>query len=290
MREGVLVGSLAIERSESDRTTPLDWNNFIQTPPIAPTPTIPAPERDTTTELTQPISVTAWDVLIFITYLVCIIAAITRIINSFNDEYIVQLDEAALKQNLAEHNLEDMVGISFGFDKRYEFGKDDKLKKFSVNISNKSKTHSVYVDWDHCAMTDLGGRSRRVTRLMPGTTLDLFQTQAFSAIAPETTLKEAITAEDVLKRKDPKDDKTSIALEMEVDKPLLDFIGLSKGKDPEKKRYTRFVTTIQTLEFSLDLALRFVGPSRSVGEHAIVRCKFILQKLPWQAGLPWNPK
>lgn len=229
------------------------------------------------------------DILILITYFICIATAIARIINSFNDEYAVRLDDGALKENLQEHNLQNVVGISFSFDKRYEFGKDDKLRKFGISVSNKSKTHSIYIDWDYCTLTDLDGRARRVTRLMPGTTLDLFQQQVFSAIAPETTLKETITAEDVLKRKDPPKD-TPLALEVDVSKPLFDFEGLLKGKDPQKKKYTRFVATIDTLSFSLDLAMRFIGPTQLVEGHAIVRCKFIIQKLPWQAGLPWNPK
>ncbi|MDX2245064.1 MAG: hypothetical protein NW224_30675, partial [Leptolyngbyaceae cyanobacterium bins.302] len=258
---------------------------------LPPTPT-PTSDPALNSPVTQnpPFQVSAWDLLVLIAYFVCIAAAIARIINSFNDEYAVRLDEDALKQNLTDQKLEDLIGISFSFDKRYEFGKNDKLKKFGINITNKSKTHSIYVDWDYCTMTDLGTKARRVTRLMPGTTLDLFQPQAFSAIAPETTLKETITAEDVLKRQEPKDDKVSIALEMEADKPLLDFAGLLKGKDPEKKKYTRFVATVQTLEFFLDVAVRLVGPSRSSNDHALIRCKFILQKLPWQAGLPWNPK
>lgn len=263
---------------------------FPQAPAPVPTASVLAPVNEPAPITSPPLQISPWDLLVLITYFVCISAAITRIINSFNDEYAVRLDEDSLKQNLADQKLQDMVGISFSFDKRYEFGKDDKLKKIGVSITNKSKTHSIYVDWDYCTMTDLGSRARRVTRLMPGTTLDLFQSQAFSAIAPETTLKESITAEDVLKRKTPKDDKVPVALEMEVDKPLLDFGGLLKGKDPEKKKYTRFVATVQTLEFFVDLAIRLVGPARSSDDHALIRCRFILQKLPWQAGLPWNPK
>jgi len=265
----------------SNPTTPTPF----PTASVAPTPTPEQPSNPNASFYISPL-----DLLILIAYLVCILAAITRIINSFNDEYAVRLDEAALKQNLADQNLQDLIGVSFSFDKRYEFGKNDKLKKFGVSITNKSKTHSIYVDWDYCTMTDLGSKARRVNRLMPGTTLDLFQPQVFSAIAPETTLKETITAEDVLKRKDPKDDKASVALEMDVSKPLLDFGGLPKGKDPEKKKYTRFVATLQTLEFYLVLAVRVVGPARSSTDHALIRCRFILQKLPWQAGLPWNPR
>ncbi len=47
---------------------------------------------------------------------------------------------------------------------------------------------------------------------MPGTTLDLFQDQVFSTVAPKTTLKETITAEDILQRKgDRKGDKLDTA-------------------------------------------------------------------------------
>ncbi len=264
--------------------------SFTPFAPASSTPTAtisPTPEPTPTEP--PAFQITAWDLLILIAYATCMIAAITRIINSFNDEYAVRLDEDALKQNLTDQNLQDLVGVSFGFDKRYEFGKNDKLKKFGVNITNKSKTHSIYVDWDYCTMTDLGNKARRVTRIVPGNAIDLTQPQVFSAIAPETTLKETITVEDVLKRNN-KDDKVSVALEIDVDKPLLNFEGLLKGKDPEKKKYTRFVATLQTLEFFLVLTVRVVGPARSSTDHALIRCRFILQKLPWQAGLPWNPR
>jgi hypothetical protein len=232
------------------------------------------------------------DPIILVIYLVCITSALSQIVNSFNDEYTVSLDEEPLKQQLAAQNLQDIVGISFDFEKRYEFSKDDKLKQFTVKVTNKSQTHSIYIDWDYCATTDLQGRSRRVTRLVPGTTLDLFQNQVFSTVASGATLKEIITAEDVLKRKEPNDKDTAVALEMEVSKPLLDFEALRKSKDdPPKKKYARFVQRIDPLEFSLDLALRLIGSTYSAdGDLIQLRCKFILKKLPWQAGLPWNPR
>jgi hypothetical protein len=232
------------------------------------------------------------DSIILVIYLVCITWALFKILNSFNDEYTVSLDEATLKQQLADQKIQDVVGISFDFEKRYEFGKDDKLRQFTVKVSNKSTSHSIYIDWDYCATTDLQGRSRRVTRLVPGTTLDLFQNQVFSTVAPGSTLKEVITAEDVLKRKEPKDKDSPIALEMEVSKPLLDFAALAKSKDtPSKKKHARFVSSIDPLEFSLDLALRFIGSTYGTKSDRIqLRCKFILKKLPWQAGLPWNPR
>jgi hypothetical protein len=232
------------------------------------------------------------DAIILVIYLVIIAWALSKIVSSFDDEYTVSLDDAMLTQQLADQNLQNIVGVSFDFEKRYEFGKDDKLRQFGVKVTNKSQTHSIYIEWDYCATTDLQGRSRRVTRLIPGTTLDLFQNQVFSTVAPGATLKEMITAEDVLKRKEPPNKDAAVALEMEVSKPLLDFEALKKSKDdPPKKKYARFVARIDPLEFSLDLALRLIGSTYSAeGDRIQLRCKFILKKLPWQAGLPWNPR
>lgn len=229
------------------------------------------------------------DAVLLTVYLVVTAVVLFRLFNSFNDEYTVKLDEDHLKAQLETQKLQDVIGVGFGFDKRYEFGKNDKFKQFGINVTNKSKTHSIYVDWDYCALTDLMGRSRRVTRLVPGSTLDLFQVQAFSSVAPEMTLKETITAEDVLKRNESKD--SPVALKIEVDKPLLDFNALDKGKDPEKRRYKRFYERVDPLEIFFDLAVRFIGPtSLADGDRTQIRCRLELKKLPWKAGLPWNPR
>ncbi|NJP11047.1 MAG: hypothetical protein HC866_17535 [Leptolyngbyaceae cyanobacterium RU_5_1] len=235
------------------------------------------------------------DPIILVIYLVCMTYAIVQIIKSFDDEYTVALDKDALKQQLESHNLQDDLEISFGFEKRYEFSKSeaaDKLKKFGISVKNKLKDRPIYVDWDYSAMTDLEGRSRRITRLVPGNTLDVFQYQAFNTVAPETTLKETITAEDVLKRKDS-EEKVPIALQIDIDKPLLDFAALNKPKASEtnKRRYARFVKRVETLDFSMNLAIRRVGSAiPESGHRTHIHCTFILTKLPWLAALPWNPK
>lgn len=234
------------------------------------------------------------DPIILTAYILCISYFLYLIVDAFNDEFTVKLDADFLKNQLTEQNLQDLLSISVKFDSRYEF---DKLKQLAVSISNKASHErvddnphsiSVYVDWDYCAFTDLEGRSRRVTRLMPGTTVDLFQNQVFSTIAPSTTLKEAITAEDLLQRKgDRKADKLDAAsplnLEVEIIKPLIDPAALKKN-DKFMKRYA-------DLEFFLGLALRIVGPNHSIGgDRVYILCKFVMHKLPWTAGLPWNPK
>lgn len=243
------------------------------------------------------------DPIVLTTYLLCIAYFLYRIIDAFNDEFTIRLDADFLKQQLDQQHLQSLIEISFKFDSRYEF---DKLKQLAISIKNQAgyepvdaKPHgiSLYVDWDYCALTDLDGRSRRVTRLTPGTTVDLFQNQVFSTITPGTTLKEAITAENLLQRKgDRKEDKLDSAspanLEIEVTKPLIDLTKPdSKASAAAKERYARFMQRYMDLTFFLELAVRIVGPNRAIGgDRVYILCKFVMHKLHWTAGLPWNPK
>ncbi|MGI0491135.1 hypothetical protein ACN4EG_04930 [Alkalinema pantanalense CENA528] len=223
---------------------------------------------------------TSTDLLLLTIYFLCVTYVLYQIINSFNDEFTIKLEKGELEEWLNKMKLKDWVEISFNFDGRYEF---DKLKELAISIKNKSNEYPIYVDWDYSSITDLDGKARRVTRLTPGTTLDLFQDQAFSAIAPGTTLKEKIVAEDMLKRKGDNG-------EMEIAKTLID---LSKpGKPgPPLTRYLEFIALQRTLQFSLDLVFRFVDNDTPVtGYRTRVPMKFTMSKLHWTAGLPWNPK
>jgi hypothetical protein len=220
------------------------------------------------------------DVVILVAYLLCLSYFLNKIKDSFNDEYTIRLNEEALNQQLTDRDLQDFIAIKFNFDKRYEYVQ---LKQLSINISNKSDDHSIYVDWDCCALNDLEKRSRRVARLMPGTTLDLFQEQVFSTIAPNTTLKENITAEDLLKRKGD-------LAEFEASQSLINFTPAKPGDDL-KKRLGKFNKQELNLEFAMEVAFRLVGPRRGniIDRHHIL-CTFVIEKLPWTAGLPWNPR
>ncbi|MBD2077970.1 hypothetical protein H6F86_29600 [Phormidium sp. FACHB-592] len=243
------------------------------------------------------------DPIILTAYVLCIAYFLYLIVDAFNDEFTIHLDADFLRQQLENQNLEGLIDISFKFDSRYEF---DKLKQLAISIKNQAayepvddKPHgiSLYVDWDYCAFTDLDGRSRRVTRLMPGTTVDLFQNQVFSTITPNSTLKETITAEDLLQRKgerkaDKLDSTSPANLEIEVTKPLIDLSkpGI-KAPAKAKERYARFMQRYTDLTFFLELAFRIVGPHGTAsGDRVYILCKFVMHKLPWTAGLPWNPK
>jgi hypothetical protein len=217
-------------------------------------------------------------------YFLCVTYVLLQIANSFNDEFSIRLDQAELDQQLDDFKLKDTIEVKFKFDARYEFHKLDKL---AITVVNKSKEFPVYVDWDYSSLTDLDGRSRRVARLVPGNTLDLFQHQVFSVIAPTRSLQEQILAEDMLTRKGDNgevkigDGKTIIDMK-EPDK---------KAPDAKKKRYREFMAGKIPYEFCLDLVMRIVTSSEDPGGFRTrLRCKFIMAKLDWTAGLPWNPK
>nr|WP_290227200.1 hypothetical protein [Trichocoleus desertorum] len=206
-----------------------------------------------------------FDLLILAIYIICVTYVINEAIKSLDARFTVRFESDDLKQQLQDQNLQDTIGVGFGLASRYT--KPDELQKLPIIISNRSSRYSIYVDWDHSSFTDFGGRSRRVIRLMPGLTTDLFQPQVFSVIAPGKTLQEAVTAEDVLKRE---------ADAVKVGGPLVNLGSLKTAADKK--------------EFSLRLVLRVFDPVGGGGGDRFhsLSCKFAARRLPWTDALPWK--
>lgn len=234
------------------------------------------------------------NLLLLAIYFICVIYVLYQAIESLDDKFTVQLNFNALKEEIQSNNLQDFIGIRFNFERRYKL---DELKRLAISIENKSDQYSVYVDWDNSSITDLSGRSRRMVRLTPGMMIDLSQPQIFSLIAPQQTLKELLTAEDVLKRK-------SEAGALDIAGLLIDIPRLERGAPLDRKRYAEFIDLKTALFFSLRLALRWseLGPfdrpfDRAAPRDAValppdyrvyVNCQFEIKKLPWTDALPWN--
>ncbi|OLP17226.1 hypothetical protein BST81_17955 [Leptolyngbya sp. 'hensonii'] len=229
------------------------------------------------------------DLLLLAVYFIVVFRVLYEAFKSLDDKFSVSVDQGLLDQELQDKHFGDIslktsVNLKFNFDPRYKLGD---LKKFSINIENKTQDRSLYVDWDSSSLTDLGGRSRRVIRIPPNMTIDLFQAQASSVIAPGQTLRESITAEDLLK---PKSDDAGV-LEISASDPLVNIKKLDDKKSPEKDkaRYAKFMSEEDTLDFSLRLALCSAAPhSGMVGQTVYILCKFVLKKLPWTDAFPWN--
>ncbi len=220
------------------------------------------------------------DLLILFIYSIVVIFVFFRMIESLEKEVGIQLNQESLNKQIAKQNLQDVINITFRLLKTYQL---EKLYELPIAIENKSKTYSVYVDWDASSITDFIGRSRRVVRLPPGTTLDLLQPQVFSFIAPNKILRETITAEDILKR-------TSDTGTLKTAAPLFDMSRLAKGPLVEKKRYREFVAQAITLPFSLQLLLRLFEYGGGASSTHILYCEFQIRRLTWIETLRWKPK
>ncbi|MBW4440400.1 MAG: hypothetical protein KME10_04030 [Plectolyngbya sp. WJT66-NPBG17] len=227
---------------------------------------------------------TELDFVLLTVYFLCVTYVLYQMVTSFNDEFTIWLDQEYLNQQLTALNLKDSIGISFKFENRYEF---DKLKKLQIRITNKSSEQALYVDWDYCALTDQyePSRSRRVTRSVSGSPTDVFQRQAFSAIAPGKTLMEDLFAEDMLTRKDG-------GVPLQASETVLSFTKPNKKASAAKKKlFQKFMSGEELFKFELYLVLRFVGfGSTPGGDRVSIVCRLNVRKLDWTAGLPWNPK
>jgi hypothetical protein len=228
-----------------------------------------------------------FNLLILTVYLLCVTYVLFQIVNAFNDEYAVKLEQDELKEELKQLKIDDRVEISFKFDGRYEINSNrNKLKELSITIKNKSDNYAIYVDWDCSAMTDwFGDRARRLTRLVSGSSLDISQQQVFSVITPGRSLQEKIVPEDILTRKG---DQGII----EVNKTLLDLSQPPPpAPDAKKKAYKAFIEGRDPIFFTVDLVMRLADrDTPPTGYPTRIRCRFRLNRLSWKAGLPWNPK
>ncbi len=213
---------------------------------------------------------TELDLIILTVYLICVAYVFYQAIQSFEDQVVVRMDRELLNAQLQEKELQDQLDIQVKLKPVYQF---EQIQDLLISIRNNFPATPVYADWDYSALSNFGGRSRRVIRLTATMRMDLSQPQIFSVIAPQSTLTERVTAEDVLK---PNIDST-----LQISAPLVDLEAARSL--PENKQ----------LEFWLRLVLRMVDPTQTSDRmmtHAL-SCRFIVQRVPWSHSLPWyRPK
>jgi hypothetical protein len=227
------------------------------------------------------------NLVILTLYIIGVSYVFNRMVESIDDQIKFEFNKAVVDEQLKAQNLSEKVGISFKLKSSYPV---DDLKDLSLSIENKSDSIAIYVDWDNSSLVvEHSKQSRRVIRKSPDLTRDLAVPQIPSLIAPQKTLSEIVTAEDVLER-----DATSGTYSAK--KPLINITGLSKGGDPQKKLYKDFMNEKKGLDFSLQLVLRIsevrlgLAPGVNVPPMCIINCPFTIKKLPWTYALPWKKK
>lgn len=206
---------------------------------------------------------TEQDLLILVIYILSLVLVYNNALDSLKDIISVEFDAAFLQEQITTQELGSLVAIKGDVSGKAIAD----VKDVSLSIENKSSEQFLYVIWDQCVINDFGKRSRRVIRLSPGTTQDLMQPQAYSTIAPGQTLKERITAEDVLQR-----NKDTQALE--IARPL--FGGGNFSGEGAK--------------FLVILILQSSNPGVSLEKPHFLMCQFRIVKSSWMKAVAWKPK
>ncbi|MDB9374599.1 hypothetical protein [Nodularia sphaerocarpa] len=227
------------------------------------------------------------NLVILTLYIIGVSYVFNRMVESIDDKIKFEFKKAVVDEQLKEQNLQDQVGISVNFKASYPI---DDLKDLSLSIENKSNNIAIYVDWDNSSLVvEHSKQSRRVIRKSPDLTRDLAVPQSPSLIAPQKTLSETVTAEDVFVR--DKDTGTYSAT-----KPIINITALKTGGGPQKKLYNDFMQERKELEFSLQLVLRIsevrvgLAPGMNIPPMCIINCPLTIRKLPWTYALPWKKK
>ncbi len=206
---------------------------------------------------------TEQDLLILVIYILSLVFVYNNAVDSLKGIISVEFDAAFLQEQITTQELGGLVAIKGDVS-----GKAiTDVKDVFLSIENKSLENFLYVIWDQCVINDFSKRSRRVIRLYPGTTIDLMQPQAYSAIAPGQTLRERITAEDVLQR-----NKDTQALE--IGRPL--FGGGNFSGEGAK--------------FLVILVLQASTPGLSLEKPHLLMCQFKIVKTSWIKAVAWKPK
>ncbi|MBW4555128.1 MAG: hypothetical protein KME59_04160 [Trichormus sp. ATA11-4-KO1] len=227
------------------------------------------------------------NLVILTLYIIGVAYVFNRMVESIDDQVKFEFKKDVVDEQLKEQNLQDKIGISFKFKSSYPV---DDLKDLSLSIENKSENIAIYVDWDNSSLVvEHSKQSRRVIRKSPDLTRDLAVPQSPSLIAPQKTLSETVTAEDVFVR-------DAVAGTYSATKPIIDITGLGKAGPPQKKLYNDFMNEKKELAFSLQLVLRIsevrvgLAPGVNIPPMCIINCPFTIRKLPWTYALPWNKK
>ncbi len=231
------------------------------------------------------LSMSQLDLLILVVYTLTVIIVMVRAIESLDQKTKVEFKDARFKEKLEQYELADKVTIKFGFEGRYSMSQQP--NQLAITVENKSDD-IIYIDWDRSSIADLDGRSRRVIRLTPYGSPDLSKAQAYTVVAPGSSIKEAITAESSLTA-----DETHPDI-LKPTKPLLDIAGLQKAGEKskdKKKLHKDFIEEKVSLTFPVWIVMQ-IGEISSVhrGDRLyILPCDIVTTKVPWTDSLPWKP-
>lgn len=209
------------------------------------------------------------DIFIVILYFLILIIIFGKMIEEINQGLIIILDSSALQTQITQQNLTEILELKFKFADAY---RNQALPHLILELKNKSLVQAIYLNWQYSTLTDFKGRSHRIIYDVPGLTMDLFQPQVFTVIAPGQTLEAKLLTENCLTR-----DTQNNALS--VKNPVFDWKTLKEN-------------IIENKAFSLQLVLQITDPiyqSPQINLNTL-KCQFKLEEIPWRQVLYWHSK
>lgn len=209
------------------------------------------------------------DIFIVVIYFLILMIIFTQMIEEINQGMIIVLDHCALEAQITQQQLTQILEIKFKFADSY---RKQPLTEIPLELKNKSLTQAIYVNWQYSTFTDVKGRSHRIIYDVPGLTVDLFQPQVFTVIAPGQTLEAKLLTENCLSR----DEKTGALISKN---PIFDWKKLKEIMEEDQS-------------FSLQLVLQISEPiyqSSQINLNSL-KCQFKLQQIPWRQVLYWKSK
>jgi hypothetical protein len=209
------------------------------------------------------------DIFIVIIYFLTLIIVFGKMIEEINQTIVILVDQSALESQITQQNLTEILEIKFNFIDSY---RNQSLMEIPLELKNKSLTQAIYVNWQYSTFSNFKGRSQRLIYHVPGLTMDLFQPQIFTVIAPDQTIEAKLLTENCLIR-----EETTGALIAK--NPIFDWKQLKEIIDGDKS-------------FSLQLVFQITDPiyqSPQINLNTL-KCKFLLEEISWRQVLYWKSK
>lgn len=213
-----------------------------------------------------------FELLILLIYLMVLWYVYQSIVEEIDQKTAIQLNQAQLKQQLAQFNLVEAIALQFEFSKS---PLSETIKSFKLTLENKSRDQYLMIHWQQSSLMDFDGLSQRLIRLPPGLNFDLFPAQASTVLPPREILVATLTTETCLTLTEG----DRFTLDHAIFSPAL----LKEARDEE-------------LEFELTLMVQcstFKSPDKSQEFAPVVypiHCTFEVVKQPWQKSLYWQAK
>lgn len=221
---------------------------------------------------------TGLDILLITIYLICITLVFEQMRSAlFVEQVEIIFNRDNLRKQLESQLLQEVIQIEFKLKPRYP--RNSLPSDVEIVIKNISNDKWIYLEWDYSCVIDVDGEAKRLIRVPPGSTFDLFPSQMFTVVSPNTNLKQKLTSEAALKQ-------NAETGNLKIESALINLSKLNKSK-----KYVRLEKILK------EPAIFYIRLVMRIGEEAkqnkknrfcILNGCFTVKAVHWKQQLPWN--